>query len=423
MIKLLIPVAAALFFCTTIMKAQDLPAEADTIRQDALNLYMQVSDHVRQEITYVNYVREIRDADVYVIRTRQPTGAGGTMFTFFFNGQRKFAGMADTLSFTAYPDDTHDAVRAKEIQTLQLGLMRYVAKTPLSRYMEIRFNLPVSQTIQTDKWNNWVFRSSINGYLSGQKTYNQNYLFGRFSANRVTETSKLETSLSYNRSEDNFLINDDNFKSINSSRNASVLYVHGLGDQWSAGGSTSIGSSSFNNINLRYTLLPGIEYNIFPYAESTRRQLRILYRIGLEYNNYIDTTIYEKTEETLGLHSLLLAYEIVQKWGSVNVSCNYRNYLHDFSKRNLGLNGFVSVRLFRGLSVNMGGGISLIHDQLSLVKGGATTEEILLRRKELETQYRYFTSFGLTYTFGSIYTNVVNPRFGSSGGSTMVISF
>ncbi|MFO7924858.1 MAG: hypothetical protein R6U58_14325 [Bacteroidales bacterium] len=42
----------------------------------------------------------------------------------------------------------------------------------------------------------------------------------------------------------------------------------------------------------------------------------------------------------------------------------------------------------------------------------------------LETQYMYFSSFGLTYTFGSIYSNVVNPRFGSSGGgSTMVISF
>jgi len=57
----------------------------------------------------------------------------------------------------------------------------------------------------------------------------------------------------------------------------------------------------------------------------------------------------------------------------------------------------------------------MVHDQLSLVKGGATTEEILLHRKELETQYRYYVSFGLTYTFGSIYNNVVNPRFSSGG--------
>ena len=169
--------------------------------------------------------------------------------------------------------------------------------------------------------------------------------------------------------------------------------------------------------------MPGIEYNIFPYSESTRRQFRFLYRAGMEYNNYIDTTIYNKASETLALNTLSAAYQVVQKWGSVNISCNWRNYLHDFSKRNLNVNGYINLRVFKGLSVNCGVGASLIHDQLSLVKGGATTEEILLRRKELETQYSFFTSFGISYTFGSIYNNVVNPRFGSSGGSSMVISF
>jgi hypothetical protein len=51
----------------------------------------------------------------------------------------------------------------------------------------------------------------------------------------------------------------------------------------------------------------------------------------------------------------------------------------------------------------------------------ASTQEVLLRRKELATQYRYFTFFGFTYTFGSIYNNVVNPRFGNNGGGGMTI--
>jgi len=42
---------------------------------------------------------------------------------------------------------------------------------------------------------------------------------------------------------------------------------------------------------------------------------------------------------------------------------------------------------------------------------GASLEEILLRRRELETSYYYYFSIGLSYTFGSIYNNVVNPRF------------
>jgi hypothetical protein len=402
---------------------QEITSLTDTIRKDALNLYMPVSDHIRTEISYVNYVRDIKDADVYIISSTQATGAGGREYTYFFTGQKKFSGMADTLSFTAFPDDTQENIRNKEIHTLHLGLMRYVAKTPLAEFMQINFSQPVGQTIETDKWNNWVFRSSLNGYVNGQKSYNMNYLNGRLSANRVTEKSKLETTLSYSRGEDNFIIDESTLKSVNHSRGLRFLYVHSISDHWSAGGSANLSSSSYRNQKTRLSVLPGIEYNIFPYSESTRRQFRMLYQIGPEYNEYFDTTIYDKTEETLALHSLSAAYQVVQKWGSVNISSTWRNYLHDFTKRNLSLSGFISLRVFKGLSFNMGGGASLIHDQLSLIKGGATTEEILLQRKELETQYSYFTSVGLSYTFGSIYSNVVNPRFGSSGGSSMVISF
>jgi hypothetical protein len=58
-----------------------------------------------------------------------------------------------------------------------------------------------------------------------------------------------------------------------------------------------------------------------------------------------------------------------------------------------------------------------VHDQLSLPKTGATDEEILLQRKQLETSYRYFAGVSLTYSFGSIFNNIVNPRFEGSSGS------
>jgi hypothetical protein len=59
----------------------------------------------------------------------------------------------------------------------------------------------------------------------------------------------------------------------------------------------------------------------------------------------------------------------------------------------------------------MYGSVTLLRDQLYLPKGGATEEEILLQRKALSTNYSYFAGIGLTYTFGSIFNNVVNPRF------------
>jgi hypothetical protein len=47
----------------------------------------------------------------------------------------------------------------------------------------------------------------------------------------------------------------------------------------------------------------------------------------------------------------------------------------------------------------------------------------LLRRKQLETSYNYYAYVGISYSFGSIFNNAVNPRFGSSGGGGMSITF
>jgi len=72
----------------------------------------------------------------------------------------------------------------------------------------------------------------------------------------------------------------------------------------------------------------------------------------------------------------------------------------------------LSLRLFKGLSLNVYGNYSRIRDQLSLVKGEASLEQVLLRRTQLATSYSYGAQIGISYTFGSIFSNVVNPRFG-----------
>jgi hypothetical protein len=59
----------------------------------------------------------------------------------------------------------------------------------------------------------------------------------------------------------------------------------------------------------------------------------------------------------------------------------------------------------------MGGGFSLIRNQLSLVQGEASLEEVLLRQRELARNFNYFADFGVSYTFGSFFNNIVNPRF------------
>jgi len=393
-----------------------IETKSDSLRKDALHVYMETNDYIRREIPYVNYVRDIRDASVYILSTHQRTGSGGNEYTYFLVGQNQNAGMVDTLSFTTAPDATYEEIRLTEVNTLKIGLMRYIAKTPLAKYIKIGFTEPISQTVSNDKWDSWVFKASLSGWFNGQQTYTSNNLYTGFSANRITEEWKINLRARYNYGIEKFLIDEETIRSENNSKSLSALVVKSISDHWSYGGSVYLGSSTFNNLESSLSVMPGLEYDIFPYSQSTRKQLRILYSIGYNYFNYIDTTIYDKTAEGHAQHSVNIAYAVVQKWGTIDISSEYSNYLYDWTKNNISIYSNFSLRIVKGLQLNFSGGASILHDQLGLVKSGATTEEILLKQKELATQFQYYGSFGVTYTFGSIYNNVVNPRFGNQFG-------
>ena len=97
-------------------------------------------NYIRQEIPYINYVRDVREAQVYILETNQDAGSGGEQFTFTFQGQHEFKGMNDTLVYTSSPDQTNTIIREKRTNMLKMGLMRYVARTPLFNEIEIKHN-------------------------------------------------------------------------------------------------------------------------------------------------------------------------------------------------------------------------------------------------------------------------------------------
>ena len=388
--------------------------QAEDLRKDALNVFMDASSYVKTEIPFINYVRDRKVADVVIIDTRQSTGSGGREYTFFLEGQGRFAGMKDTLTYVTNPDDTEDQRRDKEVNTLKMGLIRYIQKTPLSGYVSIRFTEPIRDVVDTDRWNNWVFRTSLSGRANGQQNRSSYSLTTSLSASKVTNEWKIDLDLSYDLDLQEYNY-DEYIFSRRKSPEAELLMVRSLNDHWSVGGSSRIYSSIYSNYDLQVELMPGIEYDIFPYSESTRRQLRILYTIGFRYNDYRDTTQFFQTEELLWAHKVQTAFETVQKWGSIDMGATWSNYFHDFSLSNLSLFAGINLRIAKGLSINTGASYSFIRDQVNISKEDASVEDILLRLQEISTSYRFSLNFGLSYTFGSIYNNVVNPRFNEAG--------
>ena len=400
-------------FITMTSFSQQVETKSDSLRKDALNVYMSsANDYIKREIPYVNYVRDIKDARVYIISTSQYNGSGGREYTYYLTGQHEFEGMNDTISYSTNPDETTDQTREKQINCLQIGLIPYIKKTPLAQYIRISFSEPIKETVSTDKWNNWVLGLSLNTYLSGQKTSKTQQYYGSFYANHITEKWKIEIEADFENDITKFSSEDYSYTDKRKSNGINARIVKSISDHWSYGGSTGFQYSFYSNYKSLINFMPGIEYDVYPYAESTRRQLRILYQIGYNYANYIDTTRFFKQNEDLFVHSLTSAYQVVQKWGSANFSFRYRNYLHDWSLNNIYFYGSLNYRIAKGLSLRLSANYSIIHDQLNLRKGNLSVEEILTRRKQQQTDYSYSFMIGFSYTFGSIYNNVVNPRFG-----------
>jgi hypothetical protein len=396
---------------------------ADTIRKYAVKIFLDCHDcdmnYTRQEIPFINYVRDVREAQVFILVTEQNAASGGNQFTYTFHGQGDFSGMDDTLAYTSSPDQTSTIIREKRTNLLKMGLMRYVAKTPLINEIDIIHSEQLEAEEVVDRWNNWVFELSTEPQFESEEAYKKLELRNSINIAKITPEIKLEVELDQFYEREKFIKNANTDSAstdtyLTSGISMNNLFVKSLGDHWSAGLRWNIGSSTRENYDFKIEFLPSVEYDIFPYSEATHRQLRILYSAGYQLNNYIDSTIYNKTKENLYLQMLNFAFQVQKKWGSINLLLIGSNYFHDFSKNRVELNSSVNIRIFKGLSLQINGGIARINDQLNLRNEDLTEAQRLLQLRELATRYRVEGGIEITYTFGSIYNNVVNPRFSSS---------
>lgn len=405
-----------LFLLSPVIQAQETEP-SDSLRKNAVKLFIDCDhcdmNHIRREIPYVNYVRDVKEAQLYLRETRQMTGSGGSEYSFFFTGQKEFEGLSDTLVYMTRPDDTRDFTRDERTNMIKMGLMRYVARTPIYKEIKISHLGKAKEEMVSDKWNNWVFEIETRPQFESEESLKEFSFWNSIKANKITPDWKIEFDFDHRLTRTKYIYDNETRTSDKTQIQLENLVVKSLGEHWSTGLKTQLLTSTFNNAKFNADIFPTVEYNLFPYSESTHRQLRFAYGIGVSLNQYNDTTIYNKTKENLGKHQLQVAYQVQEKWGSVNVSLEGSNYLHDFSKNRLELEGSINIRIIKGLSFSVRGSAAWIHDQLSLVGGELSEADILLKLQELASAYNVDGSLGLTYTFGSIFNNVVNPRFGN----------
>ena len=374
--------------------------------------------YLRTQITWVDFVQDQFVSEVDLLVTTINTGSGGTDYKLYFEGKKSFIGMKDTLHFVTNAINTDAEIREMLARRVKLGLVRYAAKTGLMETLELSSSnskdnedIGIGSNPKDDPWNAWIFRISGNGNIDAQKVFQSGYFNGNISASQVKEGHKLNFSTGMNYSEQRFNYDGEKSSYVLRSQYGNLDYVHSLSDHWSAGSFNSVTRSDFSNYDHFQSSTVAIEYDIFPYQKAQTKLFTIYYYIGGAYYDFQDTTIFDKSKQLIPIHGVNMGSSFTQKWGSFGSGFSATSFLNDASKYRYGGWMNLEIRVFKGLSISAYANFNVVRDQINIRKLDASDAEVLLQQKELQTDYNFSTYLGLNYRFGSIYNNVVNPRF------------
>lgn len=386
-------------------------------KQAQLKLFVDCNcekSYIRQEINFVNHVRDQAQANIQLFIYDIANGSGGRTYKLDFKGLGDYADITENGHYDTNVNMTPDEVRKGLLKAIKRGLLRYLIESDMADDIDYRISnsgLAQQQDIDfDDPWNNWIFEVYGEAELNKESSRKEfEYELG-FESDRVTEKWRIRTDVQMNQARSEFIRDDDTFTSERFRYFGAGSIVRSLNEHWSTGVFAGLRHDTFTNLDFRYYFNPAIEYNIFPYNEVLRREIVFAYRIGYFHNDYIEPTIFNKMSEGVFNHSLDVQVRYRQPWGNVYTRLRASTFLDDFEKNRIQLYSRFSVRLIKGLSVRFSGNFEIIRDQINLPAGNASIEDVLLQQKQIATDFELGFSVGLSYTFGSAFNNIINTR-------------
>ena len=173
------------------------------VKAKEINLYINCQaycdiDYIKTEISSVNYIIDRFEANIHLHIISESTGSGQKI-NMFFEGQKEFTGINDTLTYFILDTETSDIARQRMVSKLKIVLVRYFAFTPYVSKLEIK--LPPRDTSdnsssgikQTDNWKSWIFDIGTGGNINKDDYQSSKSIRSSFSASKTTEQIKLSS--------------------------------------------------------------------------------------------------------------------------------------------------------------------------------------------------------------------------------------
>ena len=367
-------------------------------------------DYLKQNTLFFDYVRDMDLADIEVFVFEITNASGGSNFSFNFKGKNKF-NKEYVISKTIPQNTSFNKSRKSLLDTYKLGMASFLSNTDYQSQVEVNFNNNLfPENLTKDKWKNWVFEVYGSFNFENEKSINEEeYNFG-FDIDRVTNNWRFRSDFEIDRSIRFFSGGEQNYSSERESFYFSASLVKSISNHFSTGIFSSYTQDTYRNYKSSYNISPAIEYNFIPYNEVLTREVTLAYKLGYNLFHYIDETIYGFEDQKMFNHSLTLNLRFREKWGSIYSYLVASQFLDLPEQNRLTINNNLNIRIIRGLSVRISAYFRFIRDQINLPKGEASVEDLLLRQRQISTNFQNRISMGLSYTFGSIFNNIVNQR-------------
>ncbi|MEM9885201.1 MAG: hypothetical protein AAF849_04855 [Bacteroidota bacterium] len=385
---------------------------------EQINIFLDCSfcngNQIKQELDYLNFAVDAYRSNLHILINRQQLATGAKQYNLEIIGREQWAGEKVSFQFNSQPTMTNFEENELIIQKLKIGIAPFLAKTALSDGLKLEVKKPENSTVQVTPyesfWKNWIYEIGSN--LSWDSEAVRSNLRFRADADidNVTPEWRIRVRPFYSYQRQSVDTESGTAVVVRERRYFSGSVVRSISDHWSVGFFNSYYHNNYNNLDMDVWIAPAIEYSVFSYDEVPMKEFTVAYRVGYLSRNYIEETIYNLMEEQRYRHMLNVDLRMRRPWGNVFAGVSASNFLDDWSQNRVSLNGRFSIRVYKGLSVNFGGNYQLINDQISLPKGDISLEDLLLAQRQVATDFEAGMNFGINYTFGALYNNIVNTR-------------
>jgi hypothetical protein len=369
-------------------------------------------DFIKQNTLFFDYVRDRTLSDIEVFVFEISNASGGKNYSFEYKGKNKFQNKENEVSTDISQNLTFIEARDQLLKTYKMGMVYFLQNTSFQNQLEVNFNDQKDKLDEPpkDQWKNWVFEVTGSFNFENERSIKEEEYNLGFEVDRVTEIWRVRSDFGMRRSVKFFSGDEENFNSERKRTFFSGSIVRSLSDHFSTGVFGYYLNDTYRNYKSYLNFSPALEYNFIPYSEVLTKELTLAYKLGYNLYQYFEETIYGFTNQKMFNQSLTLNLRFRETWGSIYSYLVASQFLNQPNQNRLTLNNNINLRILRGLSLRISGNFQLIRDQINLSKGEASIEDLLLRQRQISTNFQNRISLGLSYTFGSIYNNIVNTR-------------